>query len=71
MRHRKTKKTKSAMTSREYKIAFKNCDVFCVICNRKVGIFDAYCGPSQDNLYKKPRNWKSYRRTQYKIKTQE
>ena len=56
-------KWKKSSHNREYKIMQKNYNVYCVICNRRAGIFHAYCGPRS---YKKNRNWKSYRKTQWK-----
>jgi hypothetical protein len=59
----KRETTKTTTCNRVYKILQKNFKVYCTICNRGAGIFDAYCGPGSD---KKQKNWKRFRKTQYK-----
>lgn len=62
---KRSKKCKLATTNREYNIALKGWKPYCLICNRRCGIFDAYCGP-RSNKWKKIRNWKKYRKHQWK-----
>jgi hypothetical protein len=56
---------RTIVNNKQYKVVQKNYKVYCVTCNRRAGRFDAYCGPLS---YKKNRNWKQYRKTQYKEK---
>lgn len=58
----KTKWTEKAKTNKEYNIALKNYKCYCMICNRRAGMFNAYCGPQNKKISK---NWKQYRKTQY------
>jgi hypothetical protein len=60
-----SKKCKRALTNREYKIYLKSYKVYCPTCNKRCGVFDAYCGP-KSNSYKKSKNWKEYRQYQWK-----
>ena len=39
------KKLKKAETNKEYKVYLKNYKCYCIICNKRAGIFNAYCGP--------------------------
>jgi hypothetical protein len=59
-------KLERAHNSREYSIFQKGYKVYCTICNRRAGRFDAYCGLLSN---KKNRNWKQYREKQYKHTT--
>jgi hypothetical protein len=59
-------KLKKAYNSREHKIYLKGYKPYCVICNRRAGIFHAYCGPLSN---KRKRNWKKFRKNQYIRKT--
>lgn len=59
----KTKKSRLAQTNKEYKVFIKSYKVYCILCNRRAGIFNAYCGPTFNKILK---NWKRYRKTQYK-----
>ena len=59
-----SEKWKKLSHNREYKIEQKNYKTYCFICNRRAGIFNAYCGPFRNQ--KKNRSWKSYRKTQWK-----
>ena len=62
-RIRNTKKIKLVCNNRQYCIIMKSYDVYCQVCNKRCGIFDAFCGnPS----LKKNRNWKTYRKNQWK-----
>lgn len=49
----------------EYNITQKNYKCYCVLCNRNSGIFNAYCGAYN---IKRKKNWKSYRKFQWKEK---
>lgn len=60
-----SKKCKDAVTNREYKIAFKGYKVYCPTCNKRCGIFNAYCGP-RSNSYRRTRSWKEHRHHQWK-----
>lgn len=57
------KKLKKVTTNREYNILLKNYKVYCIICNRRAGVFNAYCGPKSN---KKQKNWKKFRKTKWK-----
>lgn len=57
------KKLKQVTTNREYNIILKNYKVYCVICSRRSGKHNAYCGPTGN---KKNKNWKQYRKTKWK-----
>jgi hypothetical protein len=59
---KRSKKCKLATTNKEYKIALKSWKVYCIICNKRLGVFDAYCGPISN---KKNKNWKKYRKHQW------
>ena len=56
-------KLKSIIYNREYKIIQKNYKTYCIICNRRCGRYNCYCGPLSN---KKNRSWKQYRKKQYK-----
>ncbi len=58
------RKLLKANNSREYNIILKSTDVYCPICNKRYGVFDAYCGGSYNEKIQK--NWKLFRKTQYK-----
>lgn len=60
----KIKKCLEVVHNRTFKILSKNYKVYCVTCNRRVGIFNAYCGPCR--RVGTLRNWKKFRKTQYK-----
>ena len=57
------KKLKKAETNKEYNEALKNYKCYCIICNRRAGVYNAYCGPGNK---KKNKNWKQYRKTKWK-----
>lgn len=57
------KKLKKAETNKEYNVYLKNYKCYCVICNKRAGIFNAYCGPQSK---KQNKNWKQYRKTKWK-----
>jgi hypothetical protein len=57
------KKLKRAETNKEYNHALKNYKCYCMICNKRAGIYNAYCGPKSE---KKNKNWKQYRKTKWK-----
>jgi hypothetical protein len=56
-----TGKTKN---NKEYNVLMKNFKVYCRVCNKRYGTFDAYCGPRSN---KQNKNWKRYRVTQWKV----
>ena len=57
--------TVNAQNRREYTILEKSWKVYCTICNKRAGMFDAYCGPRSNKQLK---NWKQFRKTKYKMK---
>ena len=59
----KTKGIEKAKTNREYNIRLKGYKVYCPVCSKRSGKFDAYCGPLSK---KQNRNWKQYRKTKWK-----
>jgi len=59
----KVKKLKNSSCSREYTIRMKGYKVYCTVCNRRAGVFNAYCGKESK---KQNRNWKNYRKTKWK-----
>ena len=56
-------KLKNAITNREYVVALKTSTAYCIICNRRAGIFHAYCGPISN---KRIKTWKNFRKTKWK-----
>ena len=56
-------KLKNISNNREYNIVRKNYKCYCIVCNRRAGIFHAYCGPLSE---KKIKTWKSFRKTKWK-----
>lgn len=66
MKSGRSKKTKDAYNSREFMIAVKSAEVYCTICSKRAGRWDAYCGPRSSTSWRRDRNWKSYRKTQYR-----
>ena len=56
-------KLKDAKSNREYNIIRKNYKCYCITCNRRAGIFDAYCGPRSNKTQK---SWKLFRTHQWK-----
>lgn len=54
--------------NRIYKILQKSHKVYCAICNKRAGVFNVYCGSIN---YKKQKNWKRFRKKQYKEKNNE
>ena len=61
-KNRNRARCNKAHNNREYNILMKSDVVYCTICNRRAGAFDAYCGPMSKKSF---RNWKRFRRTQY------
>jgi hypothetical protein len=61
----KTKKSRLAQTNKEYTVSIKGYKVYCVICNRRAGVFNASCIRNTNKVLK---NWKRYRKTQWKQK---
>ena len=59
----KNQKMRVATTNREYNVVMKGYKPYCRICSKRAGRYDAYCGPIS---LKKLKNWKQFRRTQYK-----
>lgn len=60
---KRRKKCEEAHNSREYLSALKIEDVCCIYCYRRTG-YSICCGETR--FHKKPRNWKHYRRHQWK-----
>lgn len=48
-------KWKKVCNNREYNILLKNYKYYCHICNKRAGIFNAYCGPHSK---KQNKSWK-------------
>jgi hypothetical protein len=61
----KTKKSRLARSNKEYKVSIKGYKVYCIICSRRAGVFDAPCIRVSNKVFK---NWKKYRNTQWKQK---
>jgi len=57
------KRLNESHNSREYNILLKGSEVYCPICNRRAGVFNAYCGPKSEKVFK---NWKQFRKTKWK-----
>lgn len=51
----RTKWTEKAKTNKEYNVALKNYKCYCTICNKRAGIYNAYCGPVNK---KQNKSWK-------------
>ena len=62
-KNRNRRVTVKAQNNREYNILMKNFNAYCPICNRRCGVFDAYCGPISN---KKSKNGKEYINTQWR-----
>jgi hypothetical protein len=57
----------AALTNREYNVALKGAGVYCIVCSRRAGRYDAYCGPSNfANRRRQYRTWKHNRRTRWR-----
>lgn len=69
-KNRNRAKLKKAHNSRDYNIILKNENLYCYICVRRVGSYQATCHPSIYNKksykYRENRTWKHNRKHQYK-----
>lgn len=70
--HRNRAKFNKALTSMEYTRLMKMENVYCIICVRRAGNYNASCHPSAFNPkgweWRRKRSWKNKRKTQWKNK---
>lgn len=59
----KRKALEKAHNSREYLLIMKNSIVYCQICTKISGNWKSACQPKSNHKF---RNWKRYRKTQWK-----
>lgn len=66
-KNRNRAKFNKAKTNSEYNRIMKGDEVYCRICVRRAGRYDATCYPIWGNRDKREnRNWKNQRKTQWK-----
>ncbi len=61
-------KTDNVISNREYNILRKSYRIYCPICAKRGGSYEAYCGPRSTGWKRQYKTWKHTRKTQYKIK---
>ena len=68
--NRNRAKLNKAKDGKEYTMIMKNQDLYCYICVRRAGRYDASCAPGAFNRrgwrYRMNRTWKNTRNTQWK-----
>ena len=62
MKHKK--RLRKAECRLEYRVALMNSNGDCMVCNKRAGRWGCKCGVG---AWKTDRNWKRFRRTQYKF----
>ena len=69
-KNRNRAKLNKAEDSREYNMIMKNQDLYCYICVRRVGHYNASCAPGAFSnrgwIFRMNRTWKHTRETQWK-----
>lgn len=69
MKKIKNRKLKKCLYNKEYNILLKGFKTYCVVCSRRSGDYNTFCGPSTGGQKRRQnKSWKNYRNNQYRNK---